>query len=183
MEEIWKDIPGYEGIHQISNKGVVKSLERWVPNNNGKTLLRERILSPYQTRSGYLRVGLSLNRKVKQFLVHKLVAKAFIPNPKNYPQINHKDENPLNNSVENLEWCDEVYNCNYGTRNSRIGKANLNRIDCSKKVGQYDKLMNLLAVFPSMSEAERQTGIPHNRICMTCKGQYKSAGGYIWKYI
>lgn len=183
MKEIWKDIPGYEGSHQISTKGSVKSLERWVPNNKGETLLKERILSPYKTRYGYLRICLTLNRKKKHFLVHKLVAMAFIPNPKNYPQINHKDENPLNNCVENLEWCEPVYNSNYGTRNSRIGKAHLNRKDCSKKVGQYDKSMNLLAEFPSMNEAERQTGIPHNRICMACQGRYMSAGGYIWKYI
>ena len=111
-EEIWCPIRGYEGIYEVSDQGRVKSI------GYGK----ERILRPVRNNNGYLLVGLRKNREQKWYLVHRLVAQAFIPNPDNLPQVNHKDENKTNNSVQNLEWCDRKYNCNYGTRNQRISK-------------------------------------------------------------
>ena len=111
-EEIWCPIRGYEGIYEVSDQGRVKSI------GYGK----ERILRPGRNTCGYLLVGLRKNREQKWYLVHRLVAQAFIPNPDNLPQVNHKDENKTNNSVQNLEWCDRKYNCNYGTRNQRISK-------------------------------------------------------------
>lgn len=122
MKEIWKDIEGYEGLYQISNLGRVKSLEKYVNTaikNNTKVKRKEQILKQYN-KNGYLQVTLTHNNKRKYFGVHRLVANAFIPNLNNYPQVNHKDENTLNNCVDNLEWCTAKYNCNYGTRNSRI---------------------------------------------------------------
>ena len=108
--EIWKDIKGYEGFYQISNKGNVKSLRRD----------RERILKSEIGKRGYPYVVFSVGGKRKTFKIHRLVAENFVPNPNNFPQVNHKDENKTNNSVENLEWCTSEYNCNYGTRNSRL---------------------------------------------------------------
>lgn len=128
MEEIWKDICfsnngikyNYKGIYKISNLGRIKSLERL--DNKGRTV-HEKILSSCKRPDGYYTVGLSINGKAKSFLIHRLVALTFIPNPDNLPEINHKDENKSNNCVDNLEWCTSKYNCNYGTHNERVSKT------------------------------------------------------------
>lgn len=112
-KEIWKDIKGYEGKYQISNFGRVKSLPR-----NG-TINKERILKTKLTKFGYERVYLRNKNTRTWFLIHRLVAMYFIPNPDNLPQVNHKDECKTNNHVENLEWCDGFYNQSYGTVNIR----------------------------------------------------------------
>ena len=98
--EEWKDIEGYEGLYQVSSLGRVKSLK----DNNDKS--REKILKQGKMKNGYLKVNLWKNEKVKQYYVHRLVANAFIENPSSLPWVNHKDENPSNNRVNNLEWCD-----------------------------------------------------------------------------
>ena len=115
--EIWRDIKGYEGIYQISNKGRVKSL-------NYRRTGKEKILKPGKTKPGYLCISLyKKGEKCKCFSIHRLVAQAFLPNPDNLPIVNHKDENKLNNNVENLEWCNSEYNLNYGNRNERVNIA------------------------------------------------------------
>ena len=118
MEEIWKPIEGYEGLYEISSYGRVKSLERYRSNNGGIQLLKERIMNPLDY-NGYKNVLLWKNGSKKKEYVHRLVAKAFLPNPDNLKEVNHKDENPSNNMVENLEWCDHRYNMNYGTARER----------------------------------------------------------------
>ena len=118
-KEIWKDIPGYEGSYQVSNYGRVKRLEHKTPNN---IPLSEKISTQFKNQSGYMIVILSKNGEGKQLQVHRLVAQAFIPNPDKLPFVNHKDENPLNNNVENLEWCTAKYNSNYGTLKERQSK-------------------------------------------------------------
>ena len=122
MQEIWKDIVGYENLYQISNLGRVKSVEKYVNSclkYNPTIKRKEKMLKQYN-KSGYLQVALSKNGIKTYFLVHRLVAQAFIDNPNNFPQINHKNEIKNDNRVENLEWCDRKYNCNYGNRNSKI---------------------------------------------------------------
>ena len=120
-KEEWRPVCGFEGLYEVSNLGRIKSLSRIIRANTcGKRIIPERILSNCINGSGYCTVVLCKNGKHTTFLVHRLVAEAFIPNPNNYPQVNHKDENPSNNCVENLEWCDQKYNSNYGTRNKRI---------------------------------------------------------------
>lgn len=109
MTEIWKDIEGYEGKYQVSNFGQVKSM-----------IGQEKVLHPKKHRNGHLQIGLHKDKKRKTMYIHRLVAQAFIPNPDNLPCVNHKDENPNNNNVDNLEWCTQKYNCNYGTRVDRI---------------------------------------------------------------
>ena len=162
MYEIWKDIENYEGLYQISNKGHVKSLYKG----------SERILKLWDNGRGYLRVQLTKENTSKHIRVHRLVARAFIPNPYNLPEINHIDENKKNNSVENLEWCDRRYNVNYGTRNERV----------SRKILQYSKSGEFIREWQGAREVERVLGIANSHIIDCCKGRYKSAYGFIWKY-
>lgn len=166
MTEIWRDIDGYEGIYQISNKGRVKSL------HNGS----ERILRPVIDKYGYMFVYLSNNSVRKYFRLHRLVALAFIPNPENKPQVNHKDENKKNNCVENLEWITHIDNCNYGTRNERIGDSQ------SKPIFQYSKSGDFIREWKSAREVERVLDIYNTGIIACCKGKRKSAGGFVWRY-
>ena len=109
MTEIWKNIEGYAGKYQVSNLRRVKSM-----------IGQEKVLHPKKHRNGHLQIGLHKDKKRKTMYIHRLVAQAFIPNPDNLPCVNHKDENPNNNNVDNLEWCTQKYNCNYGTRVDRI---------------------------------------------------------------
>ena len=121
-EEIWKDIEGYEGYYQISNMGRVKSLERTVWKGKGYRIVPEKILEGVDNGHGYLQVNLSKDGKVKQPLVHRLVATAFLENPMGYKEINHRDENKENNRAENLEWCSRSYNLTYNGRAKKVGK-------------------------------------------------------------
>ena len=162
MDEIWHDIQGYEGLYQISNKGRVKSL-KW-----GK----ERILKPGWNTGGYLKVYLCKNTEAQDRLVHRLVAEAFIPNLYNKPQVNHLDENKKNNCVDNLEWATAKENINFGTHNERI----------SRKILQYSKSGEFIREWQGAREIERVLGINNSNIIQCCKGRYKSAGGFIWKY-
>lgn len=116
MVEIWKDIPGYEGIYVVSNFGKVKSLQRTRKGSYGSIrIVYEKILNHKIDKDGYHIVTLSKEGKTKCIGVHRLVAQAFLPNIYNFPMINHKDEDPSNNVVDNLEWCTAKYNANYGT--------------------------------------------------------------------
>lgn len=122
MEEKWKPVVGFENLYEVSDQGNVRSLDKFVNSgikNNTHVKRKGKLLKIYN-KVGYLNVTLTDNNKRFYRKVHRLVADAFIPNPNNFPQINHKDENPLNNCVDNLEWCTAKYNCNYGKRNSKI---------------------------------------------------------------
>ena len=103
--KIWKDIPDYEGLYQVSNFGEVKSLPKIRNVFSSNYIAKERILKPALNDSGYKIVVLTKNKKSKSLRVHRLVALAFIPNLENKPQVNHKDGNKLNNHIDNLEWC------------------------------------------------------------------------------
>lgn len=173
-EEIWKDIKGYEGMYQISSQGRVKSL-------NYKNTGKEHILLQWYNK-GYNRIGLMKNGILKMYLVHRLVAEAFIPNPNNYPCINHKSEIKTQNNLENLEFCDAKYNNSYGTRTERASKKQINRKDCSKVILQYDLYGNFIKEWVSTKEIERQLGYSHSNISKCCKGKAKSAYGYKWRY-
>ena len=115
MREEWKPIDGYEGLYEISSKGRVKSLPKCGRN--------ARILFEGYNKYGYKSVVLCKNGIYKRYLIHRLVATAFIENPKNLPEVNHRDENKENNRVENLEWCDHRYNINYGSKIVRQKKT------------------------------------------------------------
>ena len=175
MKEEWKPVKGYEGLYEVSNMGKVKSLNY---NRTGK----EGIMEPHVNGYGYLRVKLCKDGKKKWYMINRLVAQAFISNPDNLPEVNHKDEDKTNNCVENLEWCSKLYNANYGTRNKRISEKMTNNSKLSKPVISINKVSGLIVEFPSTREAERMTGINHNNIIKCCQGKAKSAGGHYWFY-
>ena len=165
MDEIWKDKKNYEGHYQVSNCGRVKSIK----------FGKERILKPLTNSSGYLCVNLYKNGIIKTYLVHRLVAEVFLPNPNNYKEVNHKDECKTNNVVTNLEWCDRSYNNNYGTARQRMVEKK------SKSVLQYDLEGNFIKEWQSTRECERN-GFNHSVICKCCNGKLKTYKGFIWKY-
>ena len=119
-------------------------------------------------------MSLSKKGKTLKKYVHRLIAEAFIPNPNNYPYINHKNENKLDNRIENLEWCTPQYNINYGTRNERAKKS------LYKSVIQIDKNNKIIKKWDSINEAQKEFKIKNISTC--CKGKRKTAGGFIWKY-
>ena len=166
------------GKYQISNLGRVKSL--YVINNKTKSIVhREKILKQ-SIRTNYYGITLSKNGIHKNFTVHRLVAEAFIPNPDNLPEVNHKDENKLNNEVSNLEWCDKKYNMNYGEGAKKSkAQARLNMINNSKPV----QCVETGVIYPSAAAVEKLTGIPACSISSARTGHYKTAGGYHWKYV
>ena len=163
MKEIFKDIEGYFGLYQISNHGNVKSF------HTGK----EKILKPSKNHKGYMHVGLSKQGKIKYYLVHRLVAMAFIENPQNLEQINHRDECKTNNHVTNLEWCTDRYNHNYGTRNQRSAASRSKQVLC----------LETGIIYPSTMEVQRQLGFSKGCISSACNGKYKQMYGYTWKYV
>lgn len=164
-KEYWKPVVGYEGHYQVSNFGRVKSIKF------GKEIL----LKQRQCMNGYKSVILYKNGKGKNILVHRLVAQAFIDNPDNLPEVNHKDECKTNNVVSNLEWCDRKYNQNYGTRIERVAEK------LSKPVLQYDLEGNFIKEWPSIMECDRN-GFNRGHIADCCQGKLKTYKGFIWRY-
>lgn len=185
MIEVWKDIIGYEGLYQVSNHGRVKSLCRYIKcTHEGSRMIQEKILKPTIDRKGYLYVKLYNAPNRRRFFIHQLVAKSFISNIENYNIVNHKDECPSNNNVDNLEWCTAKYNFNYGTSKERMIQSQLNNPKASKPVVQKDLNGNIIKIYPSAKEAHRQTGIPASNIS-ACRNKYKehkTAGGFIWDF-
>lgn len=181
MQEIWKDIKDYEGYYQVSNLGRVKSLKKFNCTNkvykNIGYYRNEKYLKLIKNNNGYYQVSLSKNSKSKIHFVHKLVAEAFLENKNNYLYVNHKDENKLNNNVNNLEWCSQKYNCNYGTRNDRI--ANKLKI----KVLQYDMNGNFIKEWKSATDVEKELKINRMHIGSCINNNRKTAGGFIWKKV
>ena len=152
-----RDVVGYEGLYAVTSCGKV-----WSYKN-------KKFLESSANKRGYLRVNLYKNGKLKNFLVHRLVAEAYIPNPDNLPQVNHKDECKTNNCLQNLEWCNAKYNANYGTRNERYKKPIL----------QFDLKGNFIREWPSATDVGKEV---KSHICHCLNGDRKTAIGYIWKY-
>ena len=172
-KQVWKDIPGFEGLYQVSNTGKVRSMNY---RNTGKVKVMKLVLSS----NGYLIVPLWKDRKDKQYLVHRLVAMTFIPNPNNLSQVNHIDENKFNNTVWNLEWCDSDYNANYGTRNERCSEAH------RKPIIMLDMNNNPIACFKCVGDANEYIGKDRGYISSVyhcTEGRNSTAYGYKWAYI
>ena len=169
-EIIWKDIEGYEGLYQVSNTGLVRSFYQ---TKEGK------LLTLVKDKGGYLRARLYKNKKQTSFLVHRLVALAFIPNPENKATVNHKDENKLNNFVDNLEWATSAENNLYGSHCQKISKALRNREDTSKKI----KCVETGEIYPSISEAARKNSAHFAAVSRVCHGQQKTANGLHWEFV
>lgn len=162
-------------------KKAIDGFPNYTIDTNG-VVFNERSQRPVKLQvgeTGYAYAMLYNNNNMKRAIVHRLVAKAFVPNPENLPCVNHKDENKLNNTSENLEWCDHRYNNTYGKAPTHMA------INARKKsVFQYSKAGELIAEYESASQAERITGIKQSNIAKCCMGRkyFKTAGGYIWKF-
>lgn len=201
MDEIWKDIVGYEGLYQVSNKGRVKSLRYYGGNN-------EQIKSLGLRSDGYLNVSLSKNGKAISKSVHRLVAVAFIPNPENLEMVNHIDENKENNCVENLEWCTRSYNQIYslkrhperkkvfgdnlldenGNNQSTYNKKGLPH-KYKQRVIQKEKNGTYIKTFNNASEAGMILGFSSGDIISACiansdeiRKRKRTSHGYIWEF-
>lgn len=168
----------------VSNYGRVKSLPRVYRSGMDHRMVKqteEHILSPNIAAGGYMVIVLSKNAKTRRFLIHRLVGQAFLPNPYNLPQINHKDEDPSNNRADNLEWCDHKYNINYGTRNTRVSTKMTNG-PTAKAVLQYTLDGEFVKEWPSTMEIQRVLGFSNGTIGRACRGEYRQSNGYIWRY-
>lgn len=158
------------GLYQVSNLGNVRSF------NYNKAKKIQHLKKVVINKRGYLAVGLSKNGIFKIKTVHRLVAETFISNPNNLPQVNHIDENKLNNSVTNLEWCTNKYNINYGTRKERISEKK------GRKIIQLDKDDNIIKVWNGTCQASKELKINEGNIWEACNNKRKTAGKYKWKY-
>lgn len=196
-EEIWKDIPGYEGLYKVSNLGRVRSFADANPVNRRNRILKQHL----DGKGNYLFVGLHRDGKVKLATVHRLVANAFVPNPLNLPQVNHKDECKTNNRADNLEWCTRSYNSRYGGARERMLKSRRENNDMAaitekikrtkilrgtrdaeKAILQFSMSGEFIQRWASATDAERKLGISRVGIRKCCIGEYKQARGYIWVY-
>ena len=176
MEEQWKDVVGCPG-YEVSNLGQVRSSNY---NHTGKPkLLKQQLIA-----QGYLRVVLWINKKPYTKMVHRLVAEAFIPNPDNLPQVNHKDENKTRNVADNLEWCTALYNSQYGTRSQRLSLALTDNPNFIKPVYQLDDFDNIINEYPSIAKAAEAMGCRPayiSRVCLNYGYRHKALG-YKWRF-
>mgnify|MGYP004477016409 CR=1 FL=1 len=171
MEEIWKDIEGFEGLYQVSNLGRVKSL-------NYRRTGKEKVVKGWYDKNFYRHVTLRVNGKDKQFLVHRLVAETFIPNPQNKPFVNHIDEKSSNNNAENLEWCTHKENMNHGTCTERMKRK------LSKGVVGVNVKTGEVITFVSAKEVE-SSGFNQGAVSACCRKEYgyKTHKGYMWRWL
>lgn len=187
--EVWKDIEGFEGLYEVSSLGRIKTLHYYGGNQT-------RILKLQSDKNGYLTVGLHKGGVTYQKKVHRLVAIAFIPNPENLPQVNHKDEDKENNCVENLEWCTSKYNVNYGNHSLHAAQAQMGKrhtVEHIMKIranapGSKAVLMinpgdmSIVAEYVSGSEAARQIRGTATNVAYACRNQGTKYKGYFWRY-
>lgn len=174
--EIWKDIVWYEWVYQISSIWRVRSLKFWLC----------KILKPHHNRKWYMVIGLNKNFKKKNFILHRLLLKSFIPNPENKPQVNHINWIRDDNRLENLEWCtvseNQIHSFNIlwrkPTNNWKFWKLHHN----SKKVNQYDLNSKFIRTWGCISDVQRELWINHSSISRCCKWNYKYAWEFIWEY-
>ena len=164
MEEIWKPVVGYESYYMVSNYGQIYSIRS------------RKVLLCGCRPNGYVYFGAFGDSKRKNIQVHRAVAEAFIPNPDKLPFVNHRDENPKNNCVDNLEWCTRAYNNNYGTARMRTA------IRLSKPVVVYDCFGHYVDSCLSIADAARQFCISTSQITACCKNKISITHGMIFSY-
>lgn len=176
--ECWRWVPSYEGLYQVSTRGRVRSVDRWVNSKGGSKHFREgQILRPARNRKGYLYVGLSRDNKRRLFTIHRLVAMAWLDNPEGKPQVNHRDEQKDNNDVYNIEFVSAKENTNWGTGlERRVASRSLPVQAINPTTGE------VVLEFPSTAEGGRK-GFDSGCISRCCRGiKYKTYKGYIWRY-
>lgn len=197
QEEIWKDVVDYEGYYIVSSNGIVKSVERLVPQGKSLRRVKEKVKAINKNPCGYPCVTLCKGRKSRAIPLHIILAKAFIPNPENKPYIDHIDTNKDNFSLDNLRWVTAKENSNnpltlvHCKQNTYTDEVIKRRLETSKKRGgitapkdvyQYDLQGNFVSRYKSASDAERATQINATAIRGACKKQRYSAGGFLWSY-
>lgn len=158
----WKEIPGYEGLYLVSSDGDIVALPK-------KSRKKGRLMKLSLRGTDYLKyqcVRLSKDGKTKSCSVHRLVAEAFLPNPEGLPEVNHKDKDPMNNRVDNLEWCTRQYNIEYSKNKAVL-----------QMIGGV-----VVNIFDSITHASEITGINRRSINNVLTGWAATAGGYQWKY-
>lgn len=182
MEEIWKDISGYEGLYQVSNLGRVRSFDRYVRNGtSNRNIKRGKILKPCVTRDGYLQLNLIKDKKKKVSTIHRLVAKAFIENPENKPCVNHIDGNKQNNNVTNLEWVtyseNTIHAMKIGLKTDPKGRNHYKRA-----VNQYTLDGKFIRRWESIKAVQDKWNLKSIKISSCCRGRIKTSLGYKWEY-
>ena len=170
--EIWQDIEGYEGSYQVSDFGRVRSLDRIDALGHRR---KGKMIAITSATNGYRKVGLVKDGITKNHSVHRLVAKAFLSNPSDLPQVNHKDEDKMNNAASNLEWCTQSYNNDYGTRNERTGKANEKPIYVVTSSGHH-------YFFGSIKKAAELLGLKDCAMSDCLHGRQKSHRGFSFEW-
>lgn len=176
QKEIWKEIAGYESKYEVSNIGRVRSMDRQCFNGHAFHLRKGREVAIINEKGNYKRVGLTKNNKKSKFLVHRLVAIAFLENHDNLEFVNHKDGNPSNNCVDNLEWCSRSYNNLHA-----IYIIKTNRIN--KPIGRFNKDGFLIKKYDSLAMAANDLGILKSNLHKAVSGVHKSCRKSIWKYL
>lgn len=176
--EEWRPVKGYEGLYEVSNLGRVRSLDRIIKRRkNGNIVYKGMILKLQIKKKKRYGIILTKNHTTRNFMVHRLVAEAFIPNPKHLETVNHKDENPFNNNVNNLEWMTNRENLIYGTRTERIKKK------IQKKVEKLTKDFEHIEYYDSLTEAAIKNNAYISNISKAIHGMHKSCVGYIWRMV
>lgn len=175
MEEIWKDVIGYEGLYKVSNLGRVRSLNRNVTDKNGTSYTLIGTILKQNKCGDYLRVSLWKDGIIKGKLVHRLVAEAFISNPDNLPVVNHKDEDKWNNNLDNLEWCTQSYNALYSKSSIRKDTSPIGK----KIVLKIAQDGSTIERYKSIKEAARSNKIDTKFLHSVIKGN-RILDGFIW---
>lgn len=175
-QEIWKDIEGYEGIYQVSSMGRIRALDRIKPNSFGQ-IAKGHIMAFCDNGNGYVWVSLWKNGKGRMRYVHRLVANAFLKNDKKLPQVNHKNEDKKDNRVENLEYCDAKYNCNYGNRKINAKNAFVKN-GTNRAIDIYDINGNFIKTCQLSNDACVEFGVNRRGMYLMCNGITKSSKGY-----
>ena len=183
-EERWLPVVGYEGFYIVSSLGRVRLLERSGFRKNGRFFyVHSKIKKPYLTKFGYYRLRMEKNKHSKHIFVHRLVAEAFIPNPENKPEINHKNGIRTDNRVKNLEWCTQSENNLHSYRKlGRIKVGLKGENNPVSKIVLQIKNGIVIAEFCSVTEAQTKTGIARQSIGKVANKKLKSAGGYKWEW-
>lgn len=184
MIEEWKPIIGYEGYYEVSNMGKVRSVDRVDISGRKRSGIVLHAVKVGHAPNKYLAVSLSKDRIVKKTKVHRLVAEAFIPNPENKPEVNHLNEDKMDNRVENLCWATSKENMRHGTRTERAAKAAKATAERkrAKPVLQTDGNGNIVKEYPSIREAARQTGTDRAQIERCIRKPWYTAKGFYWKH-
>lgn len=197
----WRDVVGYEGYLEVSDTGLIRSVEREVRHRHNSTMrIKSREIKGHPDPKGYLKVRTSIDKEKTSIKIHRAVAEAFIPNPDNKPQVDHIDGNKANNNVSNLRWATNRENFDYSVANGlreksykaledarnsetrRIHLGEKTRQRCSKKTYCYDKNMNLISEYGSNGEAAKAVGGCQSGVSGCCCKKYKTYKGYIFSY-